>query len=187
MTTDTQDLETLKQRADMLGVVYPSKVTASALRLLINEHRDKLENVVATPANSAINTVAEQRKQVRDDAMKLIRIRITNMNPKKKDLKGELITVANEIIGTVTKFIPFDPEFSINGYHVPNCIYENLKERKFLNVRSTKDRVTGRTKTTETWANEYALEVLPQLTAKELSDLAKVQQASGAVDQVNTV
>lgn len=187
MTTEIQDLESLKQRADLLGVKYPNKISAASLRDLIREHQAELDNAVDKTANRKETDLATARKQIRDDAMKLVRLRITNMNPKKKDLKGELITVANEFIGTVTKFIPFDPEFSVNGYHVPNCIYENLRERKFLHVRSNKDRATGRTRLSETWANEYALEVLPQLTEKELKELAKVQQASGAVDQVNSV
>ena len=183
-TTLDQDLEALKTRADLLGVKYPSKITAPALREMIRDHQDKLEEKQPASRDELLSLA---RKQVHDDAMKLIRVRITNMNPKKKDLKGELLTVANEFIGTVTKFIPFDPEFSINGYHIPNVIYENMLERKFLHIRTVKDRATGKPRITESWAKEYAIEVLPPLTEKELRELATAQQASGSIDQTNAV
>lgn len=177
MTTQ-DDFEVLKERAKLLGITYPAKITTEGLRTLIREHREALDksNPVVEPSDNI-------RKVIRDDAMKLVRVRIMNMNPRKKEIKGELITVANEFIGTVTKFIPFDPEFSANGYHIPKCIYENIKERQFLNVRTIKDKTTGRTRVSESWAKEYALEVLPQLTDKELKELAAAQAASGSVDK----
>jgi hypothetical protein len=111
--------------------------------------------------------------------MKLIRLRITNMDPKKKELPGEILTVANEFLGTVCKYIPYG-EVTENGYHVPNCLYTVLKERKFLNVKITKG-ANGQSKMTHSWAQEFALEVLPALTRADLTKLAAVQAAAGII------
>ena len=115
------------------------------------------------------------------EQLKLVRVRITCMDPKKKDLPGEVLTVANEYLGTVRKFIPFG-EVTDNGYHIPFVLYTMLDERKFLNIRVSKDPRTGRELVTSQWAKEFAIEILPQLTQLELSNLAIAQAAAGSID-----
>jgi hypothetical protein len=110
--------------------------------------------------------------------MKLVRVRITNLDPKKKDLPGEIFTVGNEIIGTVAKYIPYG-EVTDEGYHIPQIIFDNLKERKFLDVRSYKDKKTGKIKVEQRWATEFAFEVLPQLTPQEVERLRIAQLQAG--------
>ena len=101
--------------------------------------------VVATTSvsQSAVNPLAQEgsatkpvslREHMRMTQMKLIRVRIQNLDPKKANLPGEIFTVANEYLGDVKKFIPFG-EVTDNGYHIPYCLYKLLKSRKFLNVR----------------------------------------------------
>lgn len=120
------------------------------------------------------------REYGRREALKLIRLRVACMDPKKKDIPGEIITTGNRYIGTVRKFIPFG-EFTDEGYHVPNCIYQVLKARKFLQITTKRDRHTGTNRTTTRWVPEFSLEVLPPLTEDELSRLAMEQQASGRI------
>lgn len=118
---------------------------------------------------------------MRQEQMKLIRIRISCLDPKKKDLQGEIFTVANEFLGTVKKFVPFG-EVTDNGFHVPYCIYELLKSRKFLNISVTKDRRNGQTKVNQQWAKEFSIDVLDPLTPEEIERLATAQAAAGSVD-----
>lgn len=131
-------------------------------------------------------TKAEQnmkiRKDLRDEQMKLIRLRITNMDPKKADLQGEIFTVANEYLGTVRKFIPYG-EVTDGGYHVPYWIYQQMLERKFQMIRTVKDQRTGSLRPESRWMNEFALEVLPPLTQDELDRLATAQAAAGSMDE----
>ena len=112
--------------------------------------------------------------------MKLIRVRITNMDPKKKDLRGEIMTVANEYLGTVRKFVPFG-EDTVEGYHVPKCLLTMMQERKFLRIREIKDRKTGVTRPETAWVREFAIEILDPLTPEELKQLATAQIAAGTV------
>jgi hypothetical protein len=115
--------------------------------------------------------------------MKLVRLRITNLDPKKKDLPGEIFTVANEYLGTQRKYIPFG-EVTDNGYHVPWCIYQMMKDRKFANIRTIKS-ANGQSRTETSLAQEFALEVLPPLTPRELEQLATAQAAAGTFTQPN--
>jgi hypothetical protein len=124
-----------------------------------------------------------REQQIRDDLiaeqMKLVRCRIANLDPKKKDLPGEIFTIANEYLGTVRKFVPFG-EATDNGYHLPYCLYQMLDEKRFLNIRVRK--VDGRENVSHVWSKEFALEILPQLTEAELARLAASQAAAGIIE-----
>ena len=58
--------------------------------------------------------------------------------------------------------------------------YEILKERKFAKARTIK-RPNGLESTVWTQTNEFNIELLPQLTADELAQLAKVQAAAAGM------
>jgi len=131
-----------------------------------------------TPAKAPIIT-PEMRHKARQEALRLIRLRISCMNLAKNDLDGEIITVANGVIGTVRKFIPFGEAAEV-GYHVPYCIYEQLKQAQYvqLKVKRSKSGEARRNETPEArLMPEYALEVLPPLNKSELQELAKAQQS----------
>ena len=117
------------------------------------------------------------RTRIRQDAMRLVRCRITNLDPKKKDLHGEVISVGNRYIGTVKKFIPFG-EQTENGYHIPKVLFDELAGREFLHIKTTRDKKTGQINVETKYVKEFSLEVLPQLTPSELADLAAQQAAA---------
>lgn len=118
---------------------------------------------------------------LKQENMRLIRVRITNLDPKKKDLHGEIITVANEILGTVKVFVPFG-EVTDDGWHIPYVIYKMISKRKFLSIRTIRDRRTGHIRVEQQWAKEFALDVLPPLTPQEISRLATAQAAAGSIE-----
>ena len=118
------------------------------------------------------------REHMRVTQMKLVRVRIQNLDPKKANLPGEIFAVANEYLGDVKKYIPFG-EVTDNGYHVPYCLYKMLKNRRFLNVRERKDR-DGKIHVETSWVKEFALELLPDLSPEELKQLATAQIAASS-------
>jgi len=120
---------------------------------------------------------ANLRTRIRLDAMRLVRCRITNLDPKKKDLHGEVISVGNRYIGTVKKFIPFG-EQTENGYHIPKVLFDELAGREFLHIKTTRDKKTNQINVETKYVKEFSLEVLPQLTQAELADLAAQQAAA---------
>lgn len=183
------ELTLLKQRATMMNITFSNNIGVEALRKKINDKLEGAEQVVEPTAVNPLsgNTVEEDSKpkslfqQIRDEQMKLVRVRIQNLDPKKANLPGEVITVANEYMGTVRKFVPYG-EATDNGYHIPYCIYNFLKERKFLNVRVTKSKNSRSPKIEQSWVREFSIELLPQLTQEELDQLAQAQLAAGSLN-----
>ena len=170
-----EELELLKERADKLGIQYSSKIGIETLRAKVNA---KLEE--QTIKDEKQLSKAELREKIKKEQLKLVRIRLTCLNPMKKTWRGEILTVANSVIGTVKKFVPFEPKFYTNGYHVPYCIYKLLEDKTFLNIVTSEKN--GRITVTPQIAKEFSITVLPQLTTDELEELARAQQAGNRID-----
>lgn len=176
--TDKTELDLLKERADQMGIKYHPNIGVDSLR-------DKVNAVIAGEVSDEAEPVqkakaAQTRAQAYEEAMKLIRIRLTCMDPAKSDWPAEIITISNDVVGDVKVAVPYKEEFYENGYHVPNIIYQFLKERKYSAIKVTKGP-KGPVQTS-IQANAYAIEVLPQLTPEELEDLRLQQAASKSID-----
>lgn len=181
------ELEVLKQRATLMNIKFSNNISVEKLREKIEAAQVKDEPVVEEAAVNplGVNQDSGVKKmtlgqKIRAEQTRLIRVRIQNLDPKKKDLPGEIITVANEYMGTVRKFVPFG-EVTDNGYHIPYCIYEFLKERKFINITTRKGK-NGLPDIRATEAREFSIEVLPPLTEAELAQLAQAQIAAGSLN-----
>lgn len=176
------ELDTLKARADMLGIKYHPNIKLESLRHKVNA---KLEGVIVVDEEEEMEEVKPMnkmavRKEARDKALKLVRIRLSCMDPAKNQLQGEIITVSNNVVGDVKKYIPYNTDFYENGYHVPNIIYKYLLNRKYSSFREVK--TAHGPVIQSSLANAYSIEVLPQLTEKELQALARQQAAAKAMD-----
>lgn len=121
------------------------------------------------------------RQHLYNEQMKLVRVRIQNLDPKKADLNGEVIAVGNKHLGTVKMFVPYG-EVTDDGWHLPYIIYKELERRRFLSIRTVKDPRTKQPVVKKGWAKEFAIEVLPPLTATELKQLATAQAAAGSIE-----
>ena len=179
------ELALLKQRADLLGISYSNRIGIDALKQKIAEKVAGAEPKAETKEVDENDLTEGQkavrlRQQMQAEHMRLVRLRITNLNPNKKELRGEIFTVANRFLGIVKKFIPYG-EATEDGYHVPHVIYEQLRERKFLSIRTYRDKTNGQIVVEQKWVPEFALEVLPQLTVEELKLLAAAQAAAGSI------
>lgn len=204
-STDLPDeLTLLKQQATMMQIPFSNNIRVDALRKKIaakmedevdttdesGEELDTQPNPLVAPAPAPVaETPSAPAKPVKvlslaqhlqNEALKLVRIRISCMDPKKADLEGEIFTVANEYIGTVKKHVPFG-EKTDNGYHVPQCILDFLRSRKFLSI-TTKTGANGQIETKTRWIAEFAIEVMDPLTEAELRNLAADQRATGRLE-----
>jgi hypothetical protein len=126
----------------------------------------------------ATETEAQARQRMKRFAGELVRIRLTCMNPAKKDWEGEIFTVGNSLVGTIKKYVPFNAD---EGWHVPRILLDTLQDRQCQIF------VKGKTKHGVTMAEgklikEFAIEILPQLTPEELQELAQRQAMAGAID-----
>ena len=123
------------------------------------------------PLNRKQREQAEREKQWAQQ-LKLVRVRITCLNPLKKDLKGEVFSVSNQYLGTVRKFVPFG-EATDAGYHLPYVLYNEIKGRQFQSITVKKEGQTSLPSVR--LVNEFAIELLPDLTKEELQALARTQ------------
>ena len=191
--TAVDELALLKERAKQMGITFSNNISLETLRKRISdkmEGKDEPEvNPLAGDSEIAAITLAPKkldakqnalalRKMMQRDQMKLVRVRITNMDPKKKDLPGEIWTVSNEYLGNVRKMIPYG-EQTDEGFHIPYCLFRLLQSKRFLHIRTVKDRVTGVERQEKQWVKEFSLDVLPDLTKEELARLAAAQAAAG--------
>lgn len=178
------ELSLLKDQARTLGITFSNNIGIETLREKIKDalepKEEEKEKEVVTSMLSKLEKENLVRKHVRDEKLKLVRLRIANLNPSKKDLPGAIITVSSKYLGTVKKYVPFG-EATDDGYHVPYCIYEFLKSKKFTQRKTIKDPVTKRERMVTNSVSEYAIDVLPPLTQEELAKLAQAQQAAGIV------
>lgn len=134
----------------------------------------KEEAPVAAPARvlTAQEKVNAARDAARKEALRLVRINVTCMNPLKKEWPGEIITVGNNLIGTVSKMVPFD---TVDGWHVPNIIYLMLKERQFQQFSAKKVPKGQPSSRVTKLVREFSIEVLDPLTEAELAALKQRQ------------
>ena len=172
---EKDELTLLKHRADLLGINYSNNIGVEKLKERITEATQKAE----PEKEPEEQTKLTERQEYIREATKLVRLRITNNNPAKREMPGEIFTVANGAIGTIRKYIPYD-HTSENGYHVPYVIYKMLKRKTYNSIVSRRNEQGVPIKESVV-RKEFNLEVLDPLTKEELDKLAQDQRAAGRV------
>jgi hypothetical protein len=189
MLSPIDELALLKERAKMMGIGISGNIGVDALKKKIENHingsknqedYDEEKEVAAAKAKKKSKAEIEQeiREKLWAEEMALVRCKIYNLNPSKRDLYGEIVTVSNRYLGTVKKFIPFG-EATDNGYHIPKVLYNDLKTRQFQSINTK--TVGGKIEVKTRMVPEYSIEVMPPLTAEELQELALAQEAAERV------
>ena len=194
------ELESLQGRAKLMGIKHHPNMGVDKLRKLVtaklegealdsdedeDEDEEELEAADPVPATKGRGETPRQKKDRMDQSRAilikkskaLVRIRLTCMNPAKTDWHGEIYTVQNRSVGTLRKFIPFNAE---NGWHVPQMMLDFLKDKK-CQVFHTVTR-NGIKVRQGKLVPEFAIEVLPPLTQKELDQIATRQAAQGEME-----
>lgn len=185
-TVEMQDeLAALKARADLLGISYHPTIGLEKLRAKVNTaitsegEPDSAPEDAAPVQEAAKETEAAKRLRLRNEAAKLVRIRLTCMNPNKKEWDGEIITAGNAAVGTFKKFVPFHS--ADDGWHIPNIIYKQLAQRECQIFVTITDGAGNKVRKGKL-IKEFAIEVLPDLTEEELAELARRQAMAKSID-----
>ena len=212
MSNDAQDrdpeilaedeLTALKNRADMIGLSYHPKIGLEKLRAKVNgqlakneaELREDIKPQVMQDQNAPVitqtnlygspdtpvrkrETVAMRKIRLRKKASRLIRFRLTCMNPAKKDWPGETFTASNCTIGTFKRHIPFNAD----AWHAEEIILNMIQEREYLSFFTVKDK-KGREMKRHKMVKEFAIEMLPALTQKEIDLIAASQKGANRLE-----
>ena len=172
------ELSVLKERADQMGVSYSRNIGAEKLRARIADALTDQEPVVEAPKKEAVETAGQRRNRLRKEASALVRVRITCMNPNKREWQGEIFTVSNAVVGTFRNYVPFNID---DGWHIPEIILQQVKARQ-CQIFKTVNGPRGEKLRKGTLIPEFSIDVLSPLTDKELSDLAKRQAMAGSIE-----
>lgn len=173
------ELASLKARADLLGIKYHPSISLEKLREKVNASvTDEAPEAKKEEMKPTEETEAQRRGRKKREANELIRIRVTCMNPAKSEWEGEIFTAGNSLVGSFSKFVPFNAD---EGWHVPRIIYNQIVQRQcqiFTTVRDARGNSIRKGKLIK----EFAVEVLPNLTPEELAELARRQAMSKSID-----
>ena len=176
------ELTLLKQRAQTLGIKFHPSIGLESLRSKVSaaltgeDAEEAAEEPV--PEAPAAESRIQMRNRLRKEASALVRVRVTCMNPNKKEWKGEIFTASNSIVGTFRKYVQFNTE---EGWHVPQIILNMIKARQFQTFYTIKNE-RGVAVRKGKLVPEFAVEVLPPLTEKELLELSRRQALAGGVE-----
>lgn len=174
------ELQVLKDRANLLGVKFHPSISLEKLR----EKVTAATSGAPAPADAADTeapveeTMGQKRNRMKREALALVRVRLTCMNPAKAEWEGEILTAGNSLIGSVKKYVPFNAD---EGWHIPNILLQQLRERQCQIFHTVPDARGNKVRKGKL-IKEFAIEVLPPLTPEELSDLARRQAMSKAID-----
>ncbi len=175
-------LTALKTQADLMGINYSGNIGEEALSKRIQEHKESQGVVVAEAPT--LNIGEKTLQQLEGEyavfrAKQRIRISINCVNPAKAELVGDIYTVYSSSLGKVQQWIPYQaPE----GYHVPRCLVDLLKEKKFLSFRPVKiDKSVGGVDREHVQMNEFIIRELPPVTFEEYKRIVERQDRQQSV------
>ena len=183
------ELQQLKDQATSMGLNFHPNIGIETLRTKLQEFKKmsqeeqqqeqqpQVEQKIAEPVLTPEQRRSLLRSKQRKEQLRLVRVRIQNFNPAKKDLQGEILCVSNELIGDVKKYIPYQGE-GAEAWHVPYALYRHLQERVFTETKMVKGANNTRYPVRRQ-VKEFQVTLLPQLTPEEIADLKKAQMAAG--------
>ena len=123
--------------------------------------------------------IGQAKLKARKEATKLIRVNITCKDPMKSSWEGEILSVGNDVVGDIKKYIHFDTD---EGWHVPQMILNVMKEKE-CTVFKQKRGPDGKHVSDTRQIKAYGIEYLEPLTDDEMDELARDQTARQAVDK----
>lgn len=164
----TLDLEQVRAKAKELGVeVHPAQ-KAETIQYNIDAFlAANAPTIIQPPVKD--ETPEENLKRRNQEALALIPVTVTSMDPQDAGIPSVPISVGNRYLGQVTKVIPF-------GYkwYMPQILVDHMKAQQFC--RHSMVPVPGGQERIKTeWMNKYAIEFHPMPTPADLVELAKAQ------------
>lgn len=183
---EAEEKSVIRARLKMMGINPSNNASVETLRAQLESamagnpqsNEKPTEVMPGTPAKPKAAKKVSLHQILRDKAFKLRRVRITCHNPNKRDLPGEFITVGNNFMGTIKRYVPFG-EATDGGWHIEQAIYDLLKARQYVDIRTKQDKRTGHIEVTTRLATEFGIEDLPDLTPAELKKLGTAQLVAG--------
>lgn len=163
------DIEAVRARAKELGVEYHPAMKAETIQSKIDEHLSKANKENSEAPAPAEETEAQKIERELKEALALIPITITSMDPADAQLTSASFSVGNRKLGQITKVIPFGMK-----WYMPRILVDEIESKMFC--RTSMVPAPGGTERVNTqWIKKYAVQYHPMPTKEELEELAKLQ------------
>jgi len=173
----SKDLSELKDIAREIGLEFPKNIgKTKLLEKIIADEAEVEGKPKATEVEGFKVRKKETPSEIKKRMNKLVRCRISANDPQYKERSFVSMQVGNST-AVVGKHIPFD-----TIWHVQEIILDRLKKRTYRQTKFKTDRLTGNKIPVTTIKPSFAIEILPQLSEKELEKLAAEQAARGSID-----
>ena len=173
-------LEDLKVKCKKEGIKFHPSISYVNLQERYKSYLESVSEGLTTPKpkvtlKANVASTAERRREL----LKLIRVKVSPLNPHVHELKGQVFSVSNGLVGRVSKYIPFNSPYA---WHIPQVLYNELNSKKHTVVRKF-TTPTGKEIPKTELVKSYAIEVLPALTAAERNKIAeKIRVTEGQED-----
>jgi len=186
MDIENMDIEDVKAELTGRGIKMHHKTNAIKLRKALQDDVDKndtkvpveVESSPVQPAKAEKKSVKKPTMTLEEKCMHLKRIIVTPNDPELSGHSGLVFTVMVSAVNNgkaIKKYVPFNNE---EGWHVPNVIVNQIANAEMQKFRSAK-APNGDTVLQPYQAKKYNVQVLPDLTQKEIDKLAAAQAARG--------
>jgi hypothetical protein len=187
MSEENYELDELKELADTMGVSYHPAIGLEKLKAKMAEadtsvkpvaELEEEEEVDSTPVlkKPKKESLKNKTQAAKDRALKLVRIRIACMDPSKQGLPGEIFSTGNKFTGRIKKYVPYDTD-----WHVPSMLLKMIQARQtqiFVKKKERSDSGAMVETTKGKMVKAYSVEILPDLTQKEIDALGQRQLAA---------
>ena len=175
MSEEFTELDSLKQIAENKGIKFHPSISLEKLKEKIADFDAKAAEATEPKQSKSLSKL-QKREELRKSKMKLVRCRITCMNPHKREWQGEWFSAGNSILGFHTKYVLFDHE-----YHLTQMMVDILKSKVFRQTKDVPDGKGGKYRK-NFFPKEYNIEILDPLSPEELDALAADQAKRQAID-----
>ena len=182
MDIENMDIEDVKAELTGRGIKMHHKTNAIKLRKTLQDDVDR--NDAEVPIDvlpSPVRPAKVKKKPVmtlEEKCLHLKRIIVIPNDPEMSGHAGLVFTVLCSAVNNgkaIKKYVPFNNE---EGWHVPNIIYNQIANAEMQKFKSVKT-ANGDTVLQPYQAKKYNVQVLPDLTQKEIDKLAASQAARG--------
>lgn len=182
MDIENMDIEDVKAELTGRGIKMHHKTNAIKLRKTLQDDVDKNDTKVPVEVKSSPVKPAKVKKKsgmtLEEKCLHLKRIIVTPNDPELSGHAGLVFTVLVSSVNNgkaIKKYVPFNNE---EGWHVPNVICNQIANAEMQKFKSVK-APNGDTILQPYQAKKYNVQVLPDLTQKEIDKLAASQAARG--------
>lgn len=181
----SKEFDELKVEAEALGLKVPGNISQAKLQAKVDEvkARDPKETEYRQTEDEddkLVTTKSGKKVTPEEKAMlvggKLKRVRITCHDPQFKSLPG-VVRAAGSALYFKKRYIPFN-----RITHIEQVLYDFMKGTNYQWFEEKVNRATGRKYKLSRVSPAFVIEDLPDLTPEEVKELAKDQQARGALE-----